>query len=224
MIASSPLKNKLQAMKTALIFDLDNTIYPVSSIADKLFGELFAVLDQHINVINAAHPDTLTRIKEEMTRRPFQYIADKYRLKAEIREAMEESLRNMSYDLPMQPFDDYHHLRLIPLEKFLVTTGYPKLQYSKIRQLGIEQDFKEMFIVDPDKSSQTKKDVFAGIMEKYAYGPEELLVIGDDPASEIKAALELGIDTFLFDPNNIYSREPSTHRSDKLTSVLRVLL
>jgi putative hydrolase of the HAD superfamily len=210
-------------MKTALIFDLDNTIYPVNSIADKLFGELFEVLDQHAAIINTNYQDTIALIKEEMTRRPFQYIADKYELNTEIREAMEETLRTMSYDLPMRPFEDYHQLKPIPLDKYLVTTGYPKLQYSKVRQLGLENDFKEIIIVDPDKSSETKKDVFAAIMEKYGYQPEELLVIGDDPASEIKAALALGIDTFLFDPKGIYSEEPTTHRSDKLTGVLAII-
>lgn len=210
-------------MKTALIFDLDNTIYPVSSIADKLFVELFAVLDQHADIINSDDPDTAANIKEEMTRRPFQYIADKYGLKNEISKVMEEILRNITYDHPMQPFEDYHSLKDIPLDKYLVTTGYPKLQYSKIKQLGIEQDFKELYIVDPDVSNQTKKDVFAGIISKYNYHPEELLVIGDDPASEIKAALELDIDTFLFDPSGIYPDAKTTHRSYHLKDVLSIL-
>ncbi|MBS1531243.1 MAG: HAD family hydrolase [Bacteroidetes bacterium] len=210
-------------MKTGLIFDLDNTIYPVNSIADNLFAELFGLLDRHAAVINAGHSETVNRIKEEMTRRPFQYIADKYELNDAIRQDMEEALQSMTYDLPMQPFEEYHRLKDIPIEKFLVTTGYPKLQYSKIRQLDIEDDFKEIFIVDPDTGSQTKKDVFAAIIEKYGYRTEELLVIGDDPASEIKAALELRIDTFLFDPNNIYPDADATHRSNKLTGVLMLL-
>ena len=123
----------------------------------------------------------------------------------------------------MQAFDDYHHLKQIPLDKFLVTTGFVKLQMSKVRQLGIEQDFKEIYIVDPDVSSKTKKDVFAEIMQKYHYQPADLLVIGDDPESEIKAALGLGIDTFLFDPAGRYRREASTHRSAKLKHVLKLL-
>jgi putative hydrolase of the HAD superfamily len=210
-------------MKKALIFDLDNTIYPVSSIADKLFGELFAVLDQQAHIINSNHHDTLAHIKEEMTRRPFQFIADKYGLKAEIKESMEAILRSITYDLPMQPFTDYHSLKDIPLDKYLVTTGYPKLQYSKIKQLGIEQDFKEIFIVDPDLSNQTKRDVFGGIIDKYNYQPEELLIIGDDPDSEIKAATELGIDTFLFDPDNKYLHAVATHKSPDLKAVLNIL-
>src|ERR1700743_966067 len=98
-------------MKKALIFDLDNTIYPVSSIGDHLFAGLFATLDNHADKINVNHPNTVAIIKEEMTRRPFQYIAEKYNLNTGIRETMEEILRTMTYDLPMQPFKDYHSLK-----------------------------------------------------------------------------------------------------------------
>ena len=210
-------------MKKALIFDLDNTIYPVNSIADNLFAKLFQVLDDNETIINNGDADMINKIKEEMTRRPFQYIADKYRLNEEIRKQMTQALKTMNYDLPMQPFEDYKHLREIPLDKFLVTTGFIKLQYSKVKQLGIEGDFKEIFIVDPETGKHTKRDTFAEIMKKYSYQREELLIIGDDPDSEIKAALELGIDTFLFDPNNIYPHVHTTHRSLTLKQVLDIL-
>jgi len=210
-------------MKKALILDLDNTIYPVSAIADNLFAKLFAALDEYSGSINLGDNDRVAKIKEEMTRRPFQYIADKYELDKALNDKMVDTLRTMTYDLPMQPFEDYQYLRGIPLDKFLVTTGFVKLQMSKVKQLGIEQDFKGIIIVDPDASSKTKKDVFAEIMEKYGYQPADLLVIGDDPDSEIKAAIELGIDTFLFDPNGIYPAAASKHRSDDLKHVLNIL-
>lgn len=211
-------------MKKALIFDLDNTIYPVSAIADNLFGKLFGLLDEHAGTINAGDSERVNKIKDEMTRRPFQHIADKYALDETLRNKMLGALRNMTYDLPMQPFDDYSHLRQVPLEKFLVTTGFPKLQYSKIKQLRIEDDFKEIIIVDPDISGQTKKNIFEGIMQKHDYQPADLLIIGDDPESEIKAALELGIDTFLFDPNGIYAKARTTYRSNSLKNVLTILV
>jgi putative hydrolase of the HAD superfamily len=46
------------------------------------------------------------------------------------------------------------------------------------------------------------------------------LVIGDDPESEIKAAKALGIDTFLFDPDNKYPDAAVTYRSDKLVDIV----
>ena len=210
-------------MKKALLFDLDNTIYPVSAIADQLFTSLFNLLDQNSALINLSDTNTVEMIKEEMTRRPFQHIADKYELDTIIRNQMLEALRQLTYDLPMAPFADYHQLKRIPLEKFLVTTGFPKLQFSKIRQLGIAEDFKDIIVVDPDQSDRTKKDVFEGILAKYHFLPEDLLVIGDDPESEIKAGLALGIDTFLFDPADKHINSASTHRSKSLVDVLSLI-
>ncbi len=210
-------------MKKALLFDLDNTIYPVSAIAEQLFTALFNLLDEKATLINIGDTNTVELIKEEMTRRPFQHIADKFELDTNIRNQMLEALRQLTYDQPMQPFADYHHFKNIPLDKFLVTTGFPKLQRSKIKQLGIEKDFQEIIIVDPDQSDRTKKDVFEGIMATYNYQPADLLVIGDDPESEIKAGLALGIDTFLFDPADQYEDNQSTFRSCSLQSAISIL-
>jgi putative hydrolase of the HAD superfamily len=210
-------------MKKALILDLDNTIYPVSSISENLFGALFDILDQHAEIINADDAEAVDKIKEEMTRRPFQHIADEFSLNEEVRNEMIEMLRNMAYAQPMKPFDDYQHVRTIPLDKFLVTTGFSKLQWSKVKMLGIEDDFKHIHIVDPDINQLTKKDIFAGIMRTHNYAPGDLLVIGDDPESEIKAAKALGIDTFLYDPANKHPHVKATHRSDNLEDVLKLI-
>ena len=210
-------------MKKALILDLDNTIYPVGSISENLFADLFDVLERHAEIINAGDANTVDRIKDEMTRRPFQHIADEFNLHCEVRNKMEEQLRSMTYDLPMRPFDDYHHVRTIQLDKFLVTTGYSKLQWSKVKMLGIEQDFKQIHIVDPDMSQQTKKEVFAKIMQTHDYTTNDLLVIGDDPESEIKAAKALDIDTFLYDPSNRYPDSQVTYRSNNLQDVLKLI-
>jgi len=219
-----PLKKLyFKRMKKALILDLDNTIYPVSSIADSLFADLFAKLDQNAEIINADDADVINKIKDEMTRRPFQHIADKFDLNKEVRDKMEDQLRNMTYELPMRPFADYHHIRTIQLDKFLVTTGYSKLQWSKVRMLGIENDFKQIHIVDPDVNRQTKRDVFAEIMQTHNYTSGDLLVIGDDPESEIKAAKALDIDTFLYDPANKHTHAQVTYRSGNLQDVINLI-
>ncbi|MBV8390660.1 MAG: HAD family hydrolase [Mucilaginibacter sp.] len=210
-------------MKKALILDLDNTIYPVSSISENLFADLFAILDHYAELINADDMDKVNKIKDEMTRRPFQHIADEFDLHDEVRNKMTDMLRNMAYSQPMKPFDDYRHVRSIPLDKFLVTTGFSKLQWSKVRMLGIENDFKHIHIVDPDVSQQTKKNVFAEIMLTHNYAPTDLLVIGDDPESEIKAAKALGIETFLYDPANKYPHALVTLRSNNLQEVQKLI-
>jgi len=207
-------------MKKALIFDLDNTIYPVSSISPYLFTELFELLDRHPEILDEAN---LAAAKDELQRRHYSLVANKYNFGAKLTQAGLNLLKELEYQQPMQPFDAYHQLKAIPFKKFLVTTGFPKLQWSKVKQLSIEADFDEIHIVDPDLSTRTKKDVFAALLLKYGYKPGDVLAIGDDPESEIKAAADLGIDTFLFDPEGRHSTAIATFRSADLKDVIAFL-
>lgn len=204
-------------MKKALIFDLDNTIYPVSSIADDLFRDLFALLDAKALHLSKAD---IGDAKDQIKRRPYHLVAEEFRFGDELTQQGNEMIKNFSYDGPIHPFDDYHQLRTIPLPKYLVTTGFTNLQWSKVEKMGLEKDFEEIHIVDPERSSLTKKDVFEDIMKRHGYKSEDLLVIGDDPLSEIKAAFELGIDTFLFDPEGRHPDAKVTHRSGRLKDVV----
>ncbi len=197
-------------MKRALILDLDNTIYPVKSIADKLFAPLFEIMEQYRqefseNDFNAAI--------EDIMKKPFQKVADTYRFNSELTEKGLDLLRNATYDESMKPFDDYIVIKDLPIAKYLVTTGFLKLQQSKIRNLGIEDDFKGIFIVDPDTTRMTKKDVFLDLMKQNDLQKEDLLVVGDDPESEIEAANELGIETFLYDPDDNHKDDIATYKS-----------
>jgi len=204
-------------MKQALILDLDNTIYPVSSIADDLFKSLFDLLDQNLDGKSYEHVEAA---KDDLTRRHFHLVANKFNFGDELTAKGIDLLKNTAYELPMQPFEDYHHIKTVNLPKFLVTTGFTKLQWSKVKMLGIEGDFVEIHIVDPETSKQTKRDVFADIMARHNYKAEDILVIGDDPESEIKAAIELGIDTFLFDPENKHADAVVTYKAADLKDAL----
>jgi putative hydrolase of the HAD superfamily len=212
--------NTSHTVKQALILDLDNTIYPVSSVVGYLFERFFELLDQNSDGINY---DCIQNAKDAMTRMPFHLVADKFNFSVALKNKGIELLKNLTYDLPMQPFDEYNQIKSLPIKKFLVTTGFTNLQRSKIKMLAIKNDFAEVHIVDPETSQQTKKNVFADIMARHVYKPEDLLVIGDDPESEIKAANWLGIETFLFDPENKNSDAISTYKGEKLTDILTVI-
>src|SRR5215471_12775708 len=161
--------------KKAIIFDLDNTIYSVRSIGQELFDSLFEVIIQDGN-----HTENMEKIKEEIMRRPFQLVASDYNFSNELTQKGIELLKDTSYRGKIEPFRDYEFAKNLPVEKFLVTTGFLKLQQSKVEGMEIGQDFKEIHIVDPLTSDKTKKDVFADIMKRHGYAKSELLVVGDD--------------------------------------------
>lgn len=179
--------------KKALILDLDNTLYPVPSIGEELFRPFFEVLRQREDF-----EGELEEIKQDMMRIPFQKVAEKYRFSEQLRQKGNEILQDLTYDKRITPFEDYTELRKLPQQKFLVTTGYANLQQSKVEQLGIKGDFMEIHIVDPSTTNQTKKDVFESILRRYQYDVSEVLVVGDDPESELRAGSDLGLSTVLY--------------------------
>ncbi|MDN3657897.1 HAD family hydrolase [Ferruginibacter paludis] len=180
--------------KKAIIFDLDNTIYPVAAIGDQLFKSLFRTIEKDGN-----YQGTMGEIKAEIMRKPFQVVAKMYAFSDALTTTCLKLLTELTYDDTIAPFDDYALTTKLTCLKFLVTTGFKKLQLSKIDQLNIKDHFEEIIIVDPIASSLTKKNFFKDIMLRYNLTPNEVLVIGDDLHSEIKAAKELGIATVLYD-------------------------
>jgi putative hydrolase of the HAD superfamily len=185
--------------KKAIILDLDNTIYPVTSIGNKLFASLLKLIQE-----SKDHDRFFDEIKKDIMRRPFQVVAAAFNFSTALTQEGIDLLKELTYDEAMLPFEDYVYTKNLLCKKYLVTTGFQKLQQSKIAALGIENDFEEINIVDPLTSTRTKKDVFADIIFRNNYDISEVLVVGDDMHSEIKAAQELGIDTVLYDKFNLY--------------------
>ena len=178
----------------AILYDLDNTIYPVPSIGDRLFAPIYEWLRA-----SSPYAERIEIIKDDLLRKPFQVVAQLHGFSPELTEKGIDYLSNCSIDGPIEPFDDYPEIRKLTGERFLITTGFLKLQQSKITCMGIGTDFKEVHIIDPMTTRKTKKDIFRSIADRYGYTAREMLVVGDDPDSEIRAAGELGIDSVLVD-------------------------
>lgn len=75
---------------------------------------------------------------------------------------------------------------------FLVTTGVPRTQRSKVAYLRLEPYFREVHYVDGD-AGQTKRDAFERILADHGFQPHHVICIGDRPDREIMAANQLGM-------------------------------
>jgi HAD superfamily hydrolase (TIGR01549 family) len=87
-------------------------------------------------------------------------------------------------------------LRDLAFDLFLVTSGFRGLQESKVGALQIASLFKRIeidAIDEPDRKG--KQRIFESILETYRLRPEEVIVVGDNPDSEIEAGNELGMKT-----------------------------
>ena len=79
--------------KKAVILDLDNTIYPVSSIADQLFKSLFLLILE-----SGEYSGDFDQIRFEIMRRPFQYIAAEFSFSESLKADCFKLLTNLTYD------------------------------------------------------------------------------------------------------------------------------
>jgi putative hydrolase of the HAD superfamily len=193
--------------KKAIILDLDNTIFPVSSIGDRLFAPLFDLLKKDGRVAGKFED-----IRKEVMRRPFQLVAKEFNFGDDLTEKGIEILKNVAYKGKIEPFGDYSIIRALKMDKFLVTTGFKKMQQSKVDVMQLDRDFNEIHIIDPTTTTKMKKDVFIEIIERHRYNKAEVLIVGDDLNSEIRAAQELGVDAVLYDKLNLYKEEKSVAR------------
>ena len=182
--------------KKAIILDLDNTIYLVSSIGEKLFKSLFQLITE-----SGDYKGNFNQIRTEIMRTPFQKVADAFSFGSRLKAEGIKLLKKTSYEDTMEPVESYSYIRELPCKKFLVTTGFTTMQNSKIKQLDLEKDFDRIFVIDPSLTNLMKKDIFESILADYGYTTGDVLVVGDDLNSEIKAAQDLGIETVVCDFN-----------------------
>lgn len=201
-------KPNILLMITALILDMDNTIFPSNSISDELFEPIYQLLEKHKDKVGE---ENIQEIRKLMSKKAWQKIAEEYDFNDELTKEGADILRETTYNKPIVPFEDYDLIKSTSLNKYLVTMGFTKMQWSKVKMLNVESDYKEVFVNDPETTEDTKKEVFQHIMEKYNLNPHEVLVIGDDPESEIKAGNDLQMPTVLYDRANEYDGSQATH-------------
>lgn len=77
-----------------------------------------------------------------------------------------------------------------------VTYGFRRLQDSKIRALGFEQLFDAIHVDAIDEADRKgKQGIFKEIIDTSRLDPAEVLVVGDNPDSEIESGNRLGART-----------------------------
>jgi FMN phosphatase YigB (HAD superfamily) len=181
-------------MAKAIIFDLDNCL----SAADESSRQL---LDPVFTAVRAANrgtlsDDALDRAFDECWRDAFDVVASRNAFSREMLDAGVKAAAQAEVTTPLQGYPDLGALRGLPVMLFLVTSGFRRLQESKISALRIAQLFAEVHVDAIDEENRKgKRRIFEEILTAHHLAPNDVLVVGDNPASEIEAGNQLGITT-----------------------------
>jgi len=199
---------------TAVIFDLDNCLAP----ADEVGKELYAPAFDAIRAANrgSVPADMLDKAFTDIWSHAFDWVVQRYRFTPEMFDAGWKQFVRMEVEMPMKGYGDLHLLASIRGEKFLVTSGFRRLQESKIRALGIASIFREVHVDAIDEPGRVgKKGLFQDIVTRHGYGRDEVFIVGDHPDSEIAAGRELGLRTVqTLRPGVMRSEDAGFHVSD----------
>ena len=96
----------------------------------------------------------------------------------------------------MKGYCDIETLADLPAQRCLVTSGFKRLQDSKIKSLRLEPFFSSTYVDAIDYPNRVGKlGLFARILRDYELAPSEVLVVGDNADSEIKAGIQRRIQT-----------------------------
>ena len=176
----------------AIIFDLDNCLAAADEPGAALFAPVFAA------VRNANH-DTLTRDALDSAFRDcwvhaFDVVAERHGFSGAMRAAGWRALLDVEVSGPMFGYGDLDQLAGLGERRFLVTSGFRRLQESKVRALGIAWLFDEVVIDAIDEAEHPgKEQIFLDLMGRYNLDPADVVVVGDNPESELAVARRLDL-------------------------------
>jgi putative hydrolase of the HAD superfamily len=178
----------------ALIFDLDSCLSAANEVGDQLFEPAFNAIRRANH--GAVSEETLKQAFSDCWRFPFNDVACKYGFTDEMIKAGFAAFTQIEVTEPMHGYGDLEVLRALPTKLFLVTSGFRRLQESKIDALGIRPLFAEIRIDAIDEPGAAGKGrIFEEILQKHSLKPEEVMVVGDNPDSEIAAGNRLCMKT-----------------------------
>jgi putative hydrolase of the HAD superfamily len=178
----------------AIIFDLDSCLSAADEPGRQLFQPAF---DAILRANHGSHTEAnLKEAFEEMWRLPYDFVARKYAFTPEMLAAGWKELVQVEVTAPMTGYGDLSTLKELTAALFLVTSGFRRLQESKIRALGIRPLFTAIFVDAIDEPEHRGKErLIEDILQSNDLAPRETLIVGDNPDSELAVGQRLGIAT-----------------------------
>lgn len=178
-----------------IVLDLDDTIFATKTMNPRIFDSAISLIEQYFSSMDSEKKAQM--VISDLWSKPIDHVLRTHCTPEAIIAKFYREISRIDYStLNIKPFSDYDEVRKLPTRKFLVTTGLSELQMAKISALGIESDFEAIYIDDPRLTPRnTKSKIFKKLLLETKKSPKDIWIIGDNPASEIRAGKELGMRT-----------------------------
>ena len=213
-------------MIEALIFDLDNCLAPAMEIGTEPYGPaLEAIEEANLGKLSSS---ALEEAINDIWSHPFDWVANKHGFSTAMIEAGIREFGKIETPGPLHGYGDLYILDSFDIPLFLVTSGFRRLQESKVRALGIVDHFLEIVVdaIDEPETRIRKNGIIKGILDTHGFSRDRVIVVGDSQHSEIKVAEELGIRSVQTLRPGVSPAPNATYRIeslDELPAILKAL-
>lgn len=182
----------------AILFDLDNTILDRT----RTFGQFTNAFINHY----VGHVETTQEIFDRIIDLDQDGYKDKHELFSELLDELPWKVRPEHVELMDFYAEQYvknavlmdgaleviTHLRKT-YKTGLITNGKTNIQYGKIDQLGIRENFDLILVSEEVGIKKPDPRIYELALNKLHIQPEECLFIGDHPVNDVEGAVKAGI-------------------------------
>ena len=188
----------------AVIFDLDDTLYPEKAYVRSGYRAVAEYLG------NPSYADKLWQYFEE-GKPAFDCLLDDIGRKDELQKVIEVYRKN-DPDISMYPEMErvIDTLKERNVKIGIITDGRVEGQKNKLKVLGLDKKADEIIITDELGGIQFRKPcdiAFRILQTRFRLPFEEIVYVGDNPTKDFTAPMQLGMKSLFFDnPEGLYSK------------------
>ena len=177
-------------MTKCIIFDLDMCICDTRTVPKKAMDPVLRIL----NNSDLSH-QTKIDVESALWNTSWDTIIKIYSIPEPFASQISNAYSQLETPDGVKTFGDEHFISKLNMLKLLVKSGYIRFQQTKINKLGIAHLFDEIIIDASDLKEKQKGKlvIFKEFLERMRFLPNEVLVVGDNPVSELGAARKLGM-------------------------------
>ena len=202
-------------MIRAVVFDLDDTLYPEISYAEDGFRKAAAVLEGLYGVKNAYQK--IRTIFDEDRMGVFDRLCSSESLPEKaVEDAVDTYRKNQPEKLEFYPKtkDVLQYLRQNGFNTGIITDGRPFSQRAKIRALGAEAYFDAIIVTDEIGREYRKPHprAFEEMARKLNVRTEEMMYVGDNPQKDFAVKEYLPLKTVQIRTGGLY--QDAEYRND----------
>lgn len=214
-----------------LFFDLDHTLWDFNTNAKSTLGELFIEFELHVKVTPEFeefynryiyHNELLwdryqkgfISVDELKWKRMWRTLLD-FKIGDE---PLSKDMSNRFLEiLPTKkevfPYtmEILHYLKEKKYQIHLITNGFEKTQWSKIRNSGLDKFISHVITSEGSNSLKPKKEIFEFALQKARATLPESIMIGDNLDADIQGAMNAGMDSIFVNHINATTSLNPTH-------------